>query len=113
MSAKKLAILITATLLTSSLTDVAKRRVSALQRFSELGAGFQLATLDLEIRGAGNLLGSKQSGHVKEVGLELFSEMLTDAIAKLQGQEPIQKTTRCEMKVGIPAYLPGFILHQH
>ncbi len=90
----------------SSLTDVAKRRVAALQRFSELGAGFQLATLDLEIRGAGNLLGSKQSGHVKEVGLELFSEMLADAVARLQGQPELQQPVLCEMKVGIPAYLP-------
>jgi transcription-repair coupling factor (superfamily II helicase) len=90
----------------SSLTEIAKKRVSALQRFSELGAGFQLATLDLEIRGAGNLLGSKQSGHVKEVGLELFSEMLADAVAKLQGQPQDAKPIQCEMKVGIPAYLP-------
>jgi transcription-repair coupling factor (superfamily II helicase) len=67
------------------LTDAAERRLKVLQSLDTLGAGFQLASHDLDIRGAGNLLGEEQSGHIKEVGFELYQQMLEEAVAELRG----------------------------
>ncbi|ODT05561.1 MAG: transcription-repair coupling factor, partial [Mesorhizobium sp. SCN 65-20] len=67
------------------LTDTADRRLKVLQSLDTLGAGFQLASHDLDIRGAGNLLGEEQSGHIKEVGFELYQQMLEEAVAELRG----------------------------
>ena len=66
------------------LTDTAERRLKVLQSLDTLGAGFQLASHDLDIRGAGNLLGEEQSGHIKEVGFELYQQMLEEAVAELK-----------------------------
>ena len=68
------------------LTDTADRRLKVLQSLDTLGAGFQLASHDLDIRGAGNLLGEEQSGHIKEVGYELYQQMLEEAVAEIRGQ---------------------------
>ena len=72
------------------LTASAERRLKVLQSLDTLGAGFQLASHDLDIRGAGNLLGEEQSGHIKEVGYELYQHMLEEAVASLKagGVEP-------------------------
>ena len=70
------------------LTDTAERRLKVLQSLDTLGAGFQLASHDLDIRGAGNLLGEEQSGHIKEVGFELYQQMLEEAVASLKTGEP-------------------------
>ena len=73
------------------LTDTAERRLKVLQSLDTLGAGFQLASHDLDIRGAGNLLGEEQSGHIKEVGFELYQQMLEEAVAercKAGGEAP-------------------------
>ena len=70
-----------------AMTDEAKERLAVLQRFTELGAGFQIATHDLELRGAGNMLGDDQSGNVASVGFELYTELLAEAIAELKGEE--------------------------
>ena len=67
------------------LTDTAERRLTVLQSLESLGAGFQLASHDLDIRGAGNLLGEEQSGHIREVGFELYQAMLEEAVASLRG----------------------------
>ncbi len=67
------------------LTDTADRRLKVLQSLDTLGAGFQLASHDLDIRGAGNLLGEEQSGHIKEVGFELYQQMLEEAVAEIKG----------------------------
>ena len=72
------------------LTEDARRRIEAIQDLSELGAGFRLATNDLEIRGAGNLLGSEQSGHMTAVGYDLYMDMLEEAIAELRGQPALR-----------------------
>ncbi|MFC5385753.1 transcription-repair coupling factor [Aquamicrobium segne] len=66
------------------LTDTAERRLKVLQSLDSLGAGFQLASHDLDIRGAGNLLGQEQSGHIKEVGFELYQQMLEEAVAEVK-----------------------------
>lgn len=68
------------------LTDTAERRLKVLQSLDTLGAGFELASHDLDIRGAGNLLGDQQSGHIREVGYELYQQMLEEAVAELRGE---------------------------
>jgi transcription-repair coupling factor (superfamily II helicase) len=68
------------------LSDTAEKRLKVLQTLDTLGAGFSLASHDLDIRGAGNLLGEEQSGHIKEVGLELYQQMLEEAVAEARGQ---------------------------
>ena len=70
-------------------TENAERRLKVLQALDTLGAGFSLASHDLDIRGAGNLLGEEQSGHVKEVGLELYQSMLEEAVAQIRSGGPV------------------------
>jgi len=87
------------------MTDEAKQRLAVLQRFTELGAGFQVATHDLEIRGAGELLGDKQSGAVAAVGFETYARILEEAVAELRGQ-PIRAERDPEIAADVPAFLP-------
>ncbi len=68
------------------LSDIARRRLAALKEFSDLGAGFKIAALDLELRGAGNMLGGEQSGHIEAVGFELYTSMLEAAVKELKGE---------------------------
>jgi transcription-repair coupling factor (superfamily II helicase) len=68
------------------LTEIARRRLAALKEFSDLGAGFKIAALDLELRGAGNMLGGEQSGHIEAIGFEMYTSMLEEAVSKLKGQ---------------------------
>jgi transcription-repair coupling factor (superfamily II helicase) len=70
-----------------ALSDVARTRLRAIQELSELGAGFRIAAQDLETRGAGNLLGKQQSGHIAAVGIDLYTQMMEDAMAELRGEE--------------------------
>ncbi len=76
-----------------------------LQRFTELGAGFQVASHDLEIRGAGELLGDRQSGAVAAVGFDTYARLLEEAVAELRGQ-PIKAERDPEISVDVPAFLP-------
>jgi transcription-repair coupling factor (superfamily II helicase) len=87
------------------MTAEAKLRLAVLQRFTELGAGFQVATHDLEIRGAGELLGDKQSGAVAAVGFETYARILEEAVAELRG-EPIRLERDPEISADVPAFLP-------
>jgi transcription-repair coupling factor (superfamily II helicase) len=68
------------------LTPIARRRLAALKEFSDLGAGFKIAALDLELRGAGNLLGGEQSGHIEAIGFELYTRMLDRAVREMKGE---------------------------
>jgi transcription-repair coupling factor (superfamily II helicase) len=68
------------------LTEIARRRLAALKEFSDLGAGFKIAALDLELRGAGNMLGGEQSGHIEAVGFELYTSMLEAAVKEMKGE---------------------------
>ena len=77
-------------------TADARKRVSAIKQFTELGSGFKIAMRDLEIRGAGNLLGTRQSGHIAAIGFELYCQLLRQCIEHLQGKVP---TTRAEAAV--------------
>jgi transcription-repair coupling factor (superfamily II helicase) len=86
-------------------TRDAEKRLRALQELDELGGGFRLALHDLEIRGAGNLLGKQQSGHIAAVGLELYTQMMEEAVLELKGEEVAPKLEP-EIRLGIPAYFP-------
>lgn len=90
---------------TERLSDVARERLDVIERFSELGSGFHVASYDLEIRGAGNLLGPEQSGSVAMVGLDLYSELLGEAIAEVRGEEVVEEIEP-EVNVPVPAFLP-------
>jgi len=89
------------------LTPTAERRLKVLQQLDTLGAGFQLASHDLDIRGAGNLLGEEQSGHIKEVGYELYQQMLEEAVAEMKGGEAAaDQTWSPQITVGMPVMIP-------
>ena len=90
------------------LTVQAERRLKVLQSLDTLGAGFQLASHDLDIRGAGNLLGEEQSGHIKEVGYELYQQMLEEAVAALKAgvEEPAEEQWSPTISVGAPVMIP-------
>jgi transcription-repair coupling factor (superfamily II helicase) len=68
------------------LTEISRRRLAALKEFSDLGAGFKIAALDLELRGAGNMLGGEQSGHIEAIGFEMYTSMLEEAVRKMKGE---------------------------
>ncbi|MCO5129375.1 MAG: transcription-repair coupling factor [Xanthobacteraceae bacterium] len=90
------------------ITAQAERRLKVLQSLETLGAGFQLASHDLDIRGAGNLLGEEQSGHIKEVGFELYQSMLEEAILNLKAgiAEPVADRWSPQITVGMPVLIP-------
>jgi transcription-repair coupling factor (superfamily II helicase) len=90
------------------LTAQAERRLKVLQSLDTLGAGFQLASHDLDIRGAGNLLGEEQSGHIKEVGFELYQQMLEEAVASLKAgiAEPVTDRWSPQITIGTPVLIP-------
>lgn len=88
-----------------SLSRDAIRRLRAIQEMSELGSGFRLALQDLEIRGAGNLLGRSQSGHIAAVGLELYMELIEKAVKELRGEEVVEEITP-EIHLRVPAFIP-------
>ena len=87
------------------ITPDAERRLRALQELDGLGGGFKLALHDLEIRGAGNLLGEQQSGQISAIGFELYTEMMEQAVRELKG-ETVAPAVEPEIRLGIPAYLP-------
>ena len=82
------------------------RRLRAIQELSELGSGFKLAIQDLEIRGAGNLLGPSQSGHIAAVGFELYTQLMEKAVRELKGEEVIEEITP-EIHFHLPAFHSG------
>jgi transcription-repair coupling factor (superfamily II helicase) len=84
----------------NELTEIARRRLAALKEFSDLGAGFKIAALDLELRGAGNMLGGEQSGHIEAVGFELYTSMLEAAVKELKG-ESREERPATQLNLGI------------
>jgi len=84
------------------LTPIARRRLAALKEFSDLGAGFKIAALDLELRGAGNLLGGEQSGHIEAIGFELYTQMLERAVREMKGESaPDEAETQLNLGLNI------------
>ncbi|MBX5467070.1 MAG: transcription-repair coupling factor [Firmicutes bacterium] len=91
------------------LTPEAEKRLEAIREFTELGAGYQIALRDLEIRGAGNLLGSEQHGFIASVGFDLYTELLAEAIRELKG-EPAPVEVDPQVELDVDAYLPdGYV----
>ena len=88
-----------------ALTDIARTRLRAIQELSELGAGFQIAAQDLETRGAGNLLGKQQSGHIAAVGIDLYTQMMEEAMAELRGEE-FAKAPDTQINLRASAFIP-------
>ena len=95
----------------TTLSEIARKRLSAMKEFSELGAGFRIAALDLELRGAGNMLGRQQHGHIEAIGFDLYCQMLERAVSKLKGQESapdLRTTLSLGTDVRIPEnYIPS------
>ena len=89
----------------NALTPLARRRLAALKEFSDLGSGFRLAALDLELRGAGNLLGAEQSGHLNSVGIDLYLKMLEQSVEEARGV-PSKPELRVTLKLGIDIKIP-------
>jgi len=87
----------------TTLTEIARRRLAALKEFSDLGAGFKIAALDLELRGAGNMLGGEQSGHIEAIGFEMYTTMLEEAVNKLKGEgdKPAHATTVLNLGISV------------
>ena len=94
---------------TRSVTPLAAKRLKAVEEFSDLGAGFQIAMRDLELRGAGNILGSAQSGHIATVGYELYCQLLEQAVRDLRGQPALPRGD-VHVELALDAYIPrGYI----
>ncbi len=87
------------------LSPIARRRLAAIREFSDLGAGFRIAALDLELRGAGNLLGGEQSGHMEALGFDLYTQMLERTVAELQGEE-VEDETSVTLNLGVDVAIP-------
>lgn len=88
-----------------ALPDLARKRLRAIQELSELGAGFRIAARDLETRGAGNILGKQQSGHIAAVGIDLYTEMMEEALSELRGEEP-SKRPDAQINMRASAFIP-------
>ncbi|WP_017315613.1 transcription-repair coupling factor [Mastigocladopsis repens] len=89
-----------------SLSDAARQRLRAIQEFTQLGSGYQLAMRDMEIRGVGNLLGAEQSGQMEVIGFDLYMEMLEEAIREIRGQE-IPKVDDTQIDLNLTAFMPA------
>jgi transcription-repair coupling factor (superfamily II helicase) len=89
-----------------ALSPVAKKRLAAIREFSELGSGFRVAALDLEIRGAGNLLGGEQSGHIEAVGFDMYMKLLEQTIKELKGEE-IEDEVRAKVNLRVDLRIDG------
>ncbi len=87
------------------LSPIARKRLAAIREFSDLGAGFRIAALDLELRGAGNLLGGQQSGHIDAIGFELYTQMLERTVQELRGEE-IEEEISTQLNLGADTRIP-------
>lgn len=91
------------------LKEVAEKRLAAIREFTELGAGFKIAMRDLEIRGAGNLLGAEQHGHMEAVGYDLYCKMLNEAVKHLKGELEVEPYTTT-IELNVDAFIPSFYI---
>ncbi len=95
------------------LKEIAEKRLSAIREFTELGSGFKIAMRDLEIRGAGNLLGSEQSGHMESVGYDLYCKLLNESVKEVQGIKTVTEDFETEIDLDIDAFIPErYILNE-
>src|SRR5437660_10370501 len=97
----------------NELSEVARKRRAALKEFSDLGAGFKIAALDLELRGAGNILGGEQHGHIGAVGFDMYIRLLEETVHELKGEEvplEVHSTINLGLDIRIP---PEYIADEH
>jgi transcription-repair coupling factor (superfamily II helicase) len=90
----------------TELTEVARKRLAALKEFSDLGAGFKIAALDLELRGAGNLLGGEQHGHINAIGFDMYIRMLEETVRELRGEE-VAPEIHSALNLGLDLRIPA------
>jgi transcription-repair coupling factor (superfamily II helicase) len=88
------------------LTEIADRRLSAIREFTEFGSGFKIAMRDLELRGAGNILGAQQHGHMEAVGYDMYLKLLSQAISEEKGEKPEKPERECLIDLPIDAHIP-------
>ena len=89
------------------LTEVGEQRLRAIREFTEFGAGFKIAMRDLEIRGAGNILGSEQHGHIVSIGYELYCKLVDEAVNALKGMPPAQEESDVSISINVSAFIPN------
>ena len=89
------------------LTEVASKRLRAIKEFTEFGSGFRVAMKDLEIRGAGNILGTEQSGHMMQIGYELYCKLMDDAVRKLRGEKVADSEMEVSIEIKVDAFISG------
>ena len=89
----------------TELTEIARKRLAALKEFSDLGAGFKIAALDLELRGAGNLLGGEQHGHINSVGFDTYVRLLEETVRELKGEE-VAPEIHSSLNLGLDIRIP-------
>ena len=88
------------------LSEVATKRLSAIREFTKFGSGFRIALRDLEIRGAGSILGARQHGHMEAVGYDMYLRLLSEAVSEKRGEAPARKTEECLVDIQISAHIP-------
>ena len=89
-----------------AISDIAQKRLSAIRDFTQFGSGFKIAMRDLEIRGAGNILGASQHGHMESVGYEMYVRLLSEAIAEEKGEAPPPEAEECAVDIALDAHIP-------
>ncbi len=89
-----------------ALSEIAQKRLEAIREYTEFGSGFKIAMRDLEIRGAGNLLGSEQHGHMESVGYELYMKLLAEAVSEEKGEAPPEPPKECLVDIRVDAFIP-------
>lgn len=94
------------------LNETAQRRLQALQTYAEMGSGFALASSDMEIRGAGDILGGEQSGHIEAIGLEFYMDLLQEAVQELKGEQKVS-VKNIEIQAPFSAYIPNAYIPDH
>ena len=95
------------------LSEIADKRLKAVKEFTEFGSGFKISMRDLEIRGAGNILGAQQHGHIASVGYDLYVKMLSEALTKLKGEAPVIEKPETTIEIPVNAYIPkDYILNE-
>src|SRR5207247_8116418 len=97
----------------TELTEIARKRLAALREFSDLGAGFKIAALDLELRGAGNILGGEQHGHIAAVGFDMYVRLLEETVHELKGEE-VPPEVHSTLNLGLDIRIPvQYICDEH
>ena len=88
------------------LSDIASKRLRAVKEFTEFGSGFKIAMRDLELRGAGNIMGAQQHGHMESVGYDMYLKLLDEAVSEEKGEQNVTKDLDCLIDISVDAHIP-------